>query len=468
MIRGNLRPKAIFRLVVIGCALALLMALVFIIVWFYSYRYEWLISFQSTPYMKRASIEGYTDQLHYSTPDTATFYIRSALHSGHGVLRKVTGPYSFDTLSSYFFDKVQQPIGGNPPVKGLNWEPTFRLPLSDAFSSGIYNLHLTNQRDTSNITFSIGNYSREPEVTILLPTTTWVAYNEWGGKSLYVNGVDSSKVYKVSAQRPMTALNYSRKRNRHSVAVQANIVNWFQDRYQTVVLPDYSLEFMPGSLRNADIIVLAYHCEYFSKPMYDNLEKLVNQHNTSLIGLGGNQVYWRVQWRKGYRSLACRKDLTFFDNTWAYGGMWRHHLRPEARLLGVQFSPSGMGTYAPYQVKKPDHWLFNGAQVKKGMLFGKQGINSYPICGDETDKTTWFSPSGTVVLAKGLNPKHNGNSSTYSEQANWKGKGGGALVYRQVDKQTGVLATGSIQSGSGLGTDSVFTTVLRNFMAKHQ
>jgi hypothetical protein len=273
MILENLRPKAIFRLVVIGCALALLMALVLIIVWFYSYRYEWLISFQSTPYMKQASIEGYTDQLHYSTPDTATFYIRSALHSGHGVLRKVTGPYSFDTLSSYFFDKVQQPIGVDPPVKGLNWEPTFRLPLSDAFSSGIYNVHLTNQRDTSNITFSIGKYSREAEVAILLPTTTWVAYNEWGGKSLYLNGVDSSKVYKVSAQRPMTALNYSRKRNRHSVAVQANIVNWFQDRYQTVVLPDYSLEFMPGSLRSADIIVLAYHCEYFSKPMYDNLEK---------------------------------------------------------------------------------------------------------------------------------------------------------------------------------------------------
>lgn len=461
------RTKTLLKALGIGSTLSLIAGLVFIITWFYLYRFDWLITFKSTPWMQPASIEGYTDKLHYYKGDTATFYIRSAFSSGNGILRKVTGPYAYDTLNQYFFGKIQQPIGKDPAVSGAGWDQTFRLPITDSFSPGIYSLHLSNKKDTTNITFTIGQRQSKPEVAILLPVTTWVAYNQWGSKSLYVNGMDSSKVYHVSTQRPMTSLNYGRKRERHSVHVQANILNWFQKRYQTTVLPDYSLETMPQSLRKADVIVLAYHCEYFSKAMYNNLEAQVYDNNTSLISLGGNQVYWKVRWNRNYSRLTCRKDLTFFDNSWSYGGLWRHHLRPEARLLGVQYTPAGIGTYAPYQVKAPEHWLFKGTGVDKGDRFGRQGINDYPICGDETDKTTWFTPSGTVTLAKGLNPQSAPELATFNDQPEWNGKGGGSMVFRSLNEQTGILSTGSIHSGSGLGKDSVFTAVIDQFMERY-
>jgi len=146
--------------------------------------------------------------------------------------------------------------------------------------------------------------------------------------------------------------------------------------------------------------------------------------------------------------------------------MWRHNLRPEANFLGIQYTPAGMDTYAPYKVKKPDHWLFEGTQVEKGDLFGFKGINDYPISGDETDKKSWFSSWDVTVIAKGTNPANSHNDPIYRNSSKIK-KGGGAISFREVNDKTGILATGSIQSGSGLGQDSVFSKLIMNFSKKY-
>lgn len=448
--------------------LLIVFSILFIVGWFYTYRFEWIIDFGKSPLMEKRSIEGYTDKLHYSKSDTASLYIRSESSDGQGVLRYVSSPYDFDTLRHFRFGRVSQRSNPDPAVMGCNWNKTTQFLIPDSFKSGIYNLHLTCKSDTSNITFSVGTKDKEPEVAILLPISTWVAYNQWGGKSLYRNGIDSSKVYTVSAHRPMTALNYGRKRRLHSVPVQANICNWFQKQYATAILPDYSLETMPKSLKEADVVVLAYHCEYFSDKMYDNLKAMVSQQNTSLISLGANQVYWKVRWHENFNQMECHKDLTFFKNSWSLGGMWKHNLRPESSFLGVRYTNAGMGTYAPYKVKRPGHWLFEGASLAKGDLFGRKGINHYPICGDETDETDFFTPSDAKVIAKGLNPENGDRRSTYHNNPSWQGEGGGEMVFRSISDEAGILATSSIHSGSGLGQDAVMDTVINNFIDRYR
>ncbi len=445
----------------------LIAGLLFIVGWFYSYRYEKIISLEKTPLMKRQSIEGYTGQYHYQGHDTVRFFLRSTTPDGKGFLRRITKPYRYDTLATYSIGKISQPINNAQANKGCAWKSSLKLPINDTFKSGFYNLHLSNKKGVSNISFLVNKPKPNPEVAILVPVTTWVAYNQWGGKSLYKNGIDSSKVYEVSADRPNTALNYTGKRRLHSIPIQANIYHWFDKRFRTTILPDYSLEKLPKVLKEADIIVLAYHCEYFSKSMYDNLEQLVYRNKSSLISLGGNQIYWKVRWHDNYSRLECHKDLTCFKNSWSIGGMWRHNLRPEAGFLGVQFTPSGMGTYAPYKVLKPGHWLYKGIDTKKGDLFGRKGINQYPICGDETDKTTFFSQQNVVTLAKGLNPVEAPEKAIYQEDKGWQGKGGGEMVFKPINEQAGIVATGSIQSGSGLGRDSVFTAMIRNFTKRY-
>ncbi len=452
-ILGNRAWLKLFLILFSGVILGTL----FVVGWYYTYRFERLISLESTELMERSSIEGYTGKHYYENGDTVNFYLRSEEAGGQGVLRRINGPYSYD----------MQKIHKAQATQGCNWKSTLKLVIPDTFQTGFYNLRLTNAKDTSDITFIVGNTEQTPSVVVLAPVSTWVAYNQWGGKSLYRNGLDSSKVYRVAANRPSTALNYTRKRKGHSIHIQENIFQWFNSRYKTALLPDYSLETMPSELTSSDVIVLAYHCEYFSKPMYDNLQQLVEEKGTSLISLGGNQIYWKIKWHDRYRQMECHKNLTFFDKSFSLGGMWRHNLRPEANFLGAQYTPTGVGTYAPYAVKQPNHWLLKDTEVAKNELFGKSGISKYPICGDETDKTTFFSRWCSEVIAKGINPGNGEEYGIYTDPEETTGQGGGEIVHRPVNDHTGVLTTGAIQSGSGLGRDSVFSRLVKNFMNRY-
>ena len=53
----------------------------------------------------------------------------------------------------------------------------------------------------------------------------------------------------------------------------------------------------------------------------------------SLISIGGNQIYWKTKWNSDTDVMECRKDLTFFKNTFDLGGMWKHNFKSEDRLL---------------------------------------------------------------------------------------------------------------------------------------
>ena len=41
------------------------------------------------------------------------------------------------------------------------------------------------------------------------------------------------------------------------------------------------------------------------------------------------------------------------------------------------------------------------------------------------------------------------------------------MIFKQYDNDNAILSTGSIQSGSGLGTDVIFTKIIQNFVKKY-
>lgn len=458
--------KKVAKIFSIAC---LIFVLIVIFIWFYRYRWAQIVGYGSSHLMKPASIEGFTDRKCYAKGDTVTFFIRSTRKQGKGILRRISAPYRYKRLDTFHFNQIKQPLSNKQASNGCNWDPSLRWTVNDSLPSGYYNMKLQNAEDTTNVTFLINNPSnKQVDVAILSPVSTWVAYNTWGGKSLYANGLDSSDVYFVASNRPTTSLNYTKRRRLQSIHTEAQIFNWFNNHYRTILYPDYALENLPQNLKSVDIIVLAYHCEYFSEAMYDNLEKLVYTKNKSLISLGGNQIYMKVQWDSNHNQMECHKDLTFFKNQWELGGNWRNNFRSEALFLGGRYTPAGLHTFAPYKVTKPDHWLFDGLDVEKGDLFGDDGINKYPLSGYETDKPTVFSRWGVTKIAKGLNPESGKPNGIYTgEKArNTNNQGGAVMTYKKPCPENGILNTASIQSGSGLGTDSVFTGIIQNFVKK--
>lgn len=98
----------------------------------------------------------------------------------------------------------------------------------------------------------------------------------------------------------------------------------------------------------------------------------------------------------------------------------RFHLRQEseANLLGVVYDPRGIMTAAPYQVLKPEHWVFGGTDLTQGALFGQESLHERipgGASGHETDKISPSSPPETVRLAQGLNPDGGGADMTLHE-----------------------------------------------------
>lgn len=318
---------------------------------------------------------------------------------------------------------------------------------SNSIEKGFYKFIFIHEKDSFSVPIIINDYNPK-DVAILAPVSTWHAYNTFGGKSFYKNGIDSFDVNFISTQRPLNSVHFDSVFLGHDIFILKNIYDWFDENYGAHIYPDYYLEAFPELLEKHKTIVLAQHCEYFSPMMYKNLKQLISDKN--LLALGGNQIYWKVFWRENFTKLEVRKDGTFFENTKFPGGLWRNDYFSEANLLGGAYTDAGYATYKPYKVVENEHWIFEGIAIDKGEFFGLKGIDGRGLSGDEMDKVMVGTPKNAQILAKGQNPNN----------------GGGEIVF--IDRNNvATLSCGSIACGSGLGVDSVFSKMIENFMRKN-
>lgn len=428
-----------------------LLAIAAIFIHYYKYRYIPLVIIGTKDQIKIKPLEVYTDQLSYQIGDTIFIQIKTD-KPGKGQLIRTKSGLNEKYFDSFTFEIQNQLIQLDQSKNGCQWTCSDTIIITENHPSGYYKINLNTKTDTSSFNFIIEN-RKSSKIAVLAPTSTWVAYNNWGGQSLYHNYIGDKTTYYVSSLRPDP---------NNDIRIEAHSTNYFLDNYNSILLPDYALEYDIELLKNVDIIILNYHAEYFSEKMYNNLVSLLEDEGISLISLGGNQMYWKTEWNSQYTVMECRKDLTSFDNhILNYGGMWRHHFgKAEHHILGVQFTEAGMHSYAPYEVKNANHWIFDSTNVKSGDLFGFYGIDENPLSGDETDKVVQYSED-IVVLAKGLNCTDKNPLDGLDD--NCMGNDGGDFILKTTPNYS-VLSTGSIQSGSGLAIDTVFTTMIKNYI----
>lgn len=454
------------------------------------YRRVSTVHTRAIPEAQPRRLEGYTDKPWYRTGEVATFYLQSPYASNTLEIQKLTRGRGSVTVDRITFGGTVQRSHEQAAQQGCHWEPTMDLSIyADTYRSGYYRALIRSDEATdeeergSAITFMVQDGSKpRSRVAVIAPTATWVAYNPYGGLSLYHNEIGhvseygTASVYRVSSQRPNPALGYAHIENIHAVEVEANIFNYLDGEHHADLYPDYALE-VPQDLAAYDVIVLAYHNEYVTSEAYSGLRQLVAD-GASLLCLGANQIYWEIE-RIGpglgvpYDAIECRKDATPFSEAASplrrKGRLWRHTRYPEDRYLGVRFSHPGTGTYAPYCMINPDHWLCDGVDLGEGDLFGLRGISPLPICGDETDSPSRLSKPRVEVIARGLNRADavDGDYTVYrSGDPAWDGQAGGTIAWMPFSDTHGVLSTGAIQSGSGLGVDTVFTQIVDNFFRR--
>ena len=162
------------------------------------------------------------------------------------------------------------------------------------------------------------------------------------------------------------------------------------------------LEFHPEILKDYKLVLSVGHDEYWSAPMRDNLEKYIADGG-NVAFFSGNTCCWQVRSEDHGRALTCWKQWYNVDPLFRKGDhkllstTWSHHLveRPENQLTGVGFLWGGyhrshgqfMDGPASYIVHRPEHWLFEGTELKRDDRFGgKDTIVGYECDGCEM---TW-------------------------------------------------------------------------------
>jgi N,N-dimethylformamidase len=389
---------------------------------------------------------------------------------------------------------------GDYSQTGVNWNhcgylsPHVQQFVAAPDRSGLYYLWA---RTSSGKTFSfpwvVAPRTSNSKIAVLASTNTWNAYNNFGGRSNYINPDGLPETPTVNARQDLARYTsakgpWSFPDNEYkSLAFERpepgnhflendpwandSITDPIQGRMQCGQAPgewrllgwleregfahDYyaeaQLEDGVLALDDYKVLITSVHPEYWTRAMFTRVNAWVRERGGRLMYLGGNGINCEVVFGPG-NTMRC---LSYDDSSEPAS----HHesrihrtFEPEARLLGVAFSETGVMTAAPYRTLAADHWAFAGTGLRNGDPFGEQSLHervSGGASGHETDKITASSPKNLQHLAKGMNPND----------------GGADMVYLELDKGA-VFSVGSITWVSSLFPDESVSRITRNVIER--
>jgi hypothetical protein len=379
--------------------------------------------------------------------------------------------------------------------EGYSSPPTIDAPEA----SGLYYLWM---RGLSGRAFSfpwiVAPAQPIADIAVVASTNTWNAYNNFGGRSNYVNAdrlpdvpiVNSRQdlnryqdtlpfgVWKpedheyqpLSCDRPEPnnhlfddpgATDPIRGRVQCGVApAEWRLYAWLEhERFAYDLYAEAQLHDGKLPLDAYRVLVIAVHPEYWTRDMYLAVKRWVFERGGHLMYLGGNGLNCEVTLDEDGR-MRCLSHVNSLhgelgghsdDGSVQYESRMHRTLESEAALLGVVCTESGIMTAAPYEVVDGSHWVFEGTTLSNGDTFGAATLHeriSGGASGHETDKRSLSSPAGTQLLAKGMNPDN----------------GGAEMVIHETSSGGAVFSVGSITWVSALFTDLSVSAVTRNVL----
>ncbi len=322
---------------------------------------------------------------------------------------------------------VQQPPCLDDPPTGLrscaNWESSYRLEVPADWVSGIYLAVLTRADDgrQSSVPFVVRDDRRRADILYQYSLSTYQAYNNYGGKSLYsfnsgrcttVSG--APRAVKVSLARPhivppMDPTSY--------VRVEFPMVYWLESQGYDV---SYSTSFdthrsgVPGqhnALLDHRAFLAVGHDEYWSREMRDAMTQ-ARDAGVHLAFFTGNTGYWKIRMESD--PWTGQEDLVMVTYKTAEGSpadpsgdptsLWRDPdgpALPENALVGIQFVGDNDSLFFPLRIHGEDVGdpLFRNTGLED-LSPGTYVDIGRQIVGWEWDAKTdnGFTPAGLTIL----------------------------------------------------------------------
>ena len=85
-----------------------------------------------------------------------------------------------------------QPLDGDLAAQGCDWQPSLAFEVGADWPSGFYLVRLTHEGGERADAFFVVRAAAPADALLVLSTSTWTAYNNWGGPSFYTGGQTGS------------------------------------------------------------------------------------------------------------------------------------------------------------------------------------------------------------------------------------------------------------------------------------
>lgn len=394
---------------------------------------------------------------------------------------------------------VQITPDGDYTQTGAQWNkfgytsPHHKQYVEAPLRSGLYYFHAQGESGAFfSFPWIVAPARPTARIAVLASNITWNAYNNFGGRSNYIHpdklpptptvnarlelkrytdpeylNYDTHEYAPLSFDRPEPICHIPAndeiegpiegRAACHLAPAEWRLLGWLErERLPYDCWAETQLHFGEMPLADYRVLILSTHPEYWSREMYDQVKSWVFGRGGRLIYLGGNGLNCDVEFLDRQTCIYRNEDnrrLRTADPKFES----RFHLRheSEANLLGVVYDERGIMTAAPYRVLEPEHWVFQGTELKKGDTFGEKCQHMRVpggASGHETDKISPSSPKQTQVLARGLNPD----------------AGGADMAIFDTPRGGAVFSAGSICWPSSLlvddGVSRITANVVRRFL----
>jgi hypothetical protein len=359
---------------------------------------------------------------------------------------------------------VQQATCPTDPTLGTivcAWNPSYTLAVPSTWTSGVFVAVLTNAAGFQNyIQFVVRDDSRTADLLYQLGVNTMQAYNNWPddnrtGKSLYnfnsfgaTTITGTPRAAKVSFDRPYRddgaggLFEWQRW--------DLYLIQWLEKNgYDVVYSSDLDTHTNGARLLNFKGFLSSGHNEYWSKPMYDNVEA-ARDNGVNLAFFGANALYWQVRYEPSAagvpnRILVCYKDPGIDPVQGSTTTVqWRDPLlnRPEQALMGVQFSDENGSQNFPYVVTNSSSWVYGNTGFTDGSSV--QGIVGYEWDRFDSNYPPPPAVAGSWTLL--------GNSATVTDVGS--ADSSNSSIYQALSGAW-VFASGTMSWSSGLSASGL-------------
>ncbi|NIB38382.1 hypothetical protein HBA55_02235 [Pseudomaricurvus alkylphenolicus] len=394
-----------------------------------------------------AEVWGYTGKFSYAPGEALDLHVNC---SGRSYSIEIfrdgatwESVYRKENIPAEKFDTPQ-----NSYEVGCGWPTTHSFIIPSDWKSGGYVVVLSTGDGVEQEAFFVLRAAKPAEkakIALVVATSTWVAYNTWGGASSYTNAdanIDFSDLegartegFKpvLSTQRPWArglirlpqnfprtplktppppgwAINYQSLEwtctNGYSLtatsagwaAMDSPTVRWLErNGYEVEYFSQHDLEQIPGVLDGYDCVITTGHDEYWSGPMRQALDDYI-EAGGNYLRLGGN-IFWQIRLENDGKTQVCYKYIADDADPVRNDPELKHTISAcwEAKSLQqpavTTFGANGTrGVYSRFggtmprscggfTVYRPNHWSMEGTDLYYGDVFGRE----VPVVGYEGD-----------------------------------------------------------------------------------